>query len=122
VDLARQEMSKDTGTQKMRDISDAIKEGEEAFMSRQNRTIISLSAALAILIFLLYAFVRTPSKADPAPPIELAFWTTLAFVLGAACSVIAGYVGMWVSIRSNIRTASAVRSSLNEGLQIAMRG
>ena len=52
----------------------------------------------------------------------MAFWTTLSFVLGAACSVIAGYVGMWVSIRSNIRTASAVRSSLNEGLRIAMRG
>ncbi|MBM4297163.1 MAG: sodium/proton-translocating pyrophosphatase, partial [Deltaproteobacteria bacterium] len=122
VYLARQVMSKDTGTQKMQDISNAIKEGAEAFMSRQNRTIISLSAALAVLIFFLYAFVRTPSKADPVPPVELAFWTTLAFVLGAACSVIAGYVGMWVSIRANIRTASAVRSSLNEGLQIAMRG
>jgi K(+)-stimulated pyrophosphate-energized sodium pump len=122
VYLARQVLSKDTGTQKMQEISDAIKEGAEAFLSRQNRTIISLSAALAVLIFLLYAFVRTPSKADPAPPLELAFWTTLAFVLGAACSVVAGYVGMWVSIRANIRTAAAVRSSLNEGLQIAMRG
>ena len=122
VYLARQVMSKDTGTQKMQDISNAIKEGAEAFMSRQNRTIISLSAVLAALIFVLYAFVRAPSKADPVPPLELAFWTTLAFVLGAACSVIAGYVGMWVSIRANIRTAAAVRSSLNEGLQIAMRG
>jgi K(+)-stimulated pyrophosphate-energized sodium pump len=122
VFLARQVIAKDTGTPKMREISDAIKEGAEAFLSRQNRTIVSLSAALALLIFLLYAFVRTPSKADPAPPLELAFWTTLAFVLGAACSVIAGYVGMWVSIRANIRTAAAVRSSLNEGLQIAMRG
>ena len=122
VYLARHVLQKDTGTQKMQDISNAIKEGAEAFMSRQNRTIISLSAVLAVLIFLLYAFVRTPSKADPVPPVELAFWTTLAFVLGAACSVIAGYVGMWVSIRANIRTAAAVRSSLNEGLQIAMRG
>jgi K(+)-stimulated pyrophosphate-energized sodium pump len=110
------------GTQKMQEISNAIKEGAEAFMSRQNRTIISLSVALAVLIFLLYAFVRTPSPADPVPPVAMAFWTTLSFVLGAACSVIAGYVGMWVSIRSNIRTASAVRSSLNEGLRIAMRG
>ena len=71
--LARQVLSKDTGTQKMRDISDAIKEGAEAFMSRQNRTIISLSAVLAVLIFLLYAFVRTPSKADPVPPMETGF-------------------------------------------------
>ena len=60
VYLARQVLSKDTGTQKMQDISNAIKEGAEAFMSRQNRTIISLSAVLAALIFVLYAFVRTP--------------------------------------------------------------
>jgi K(+)-stimulated pyrophosphate-energized sodium pump len=52
----------------------------------------------------------------------MAFWTTFSFVLGAVCSVIAGYVGMWVSIRANIRTAAAVRSSLNDGLQIAIRG
>ncbi len=122
VYLARWVIQKDTGTPKMQEISNAIKEGAEAFLSRQNRTIVSLSAALALLIFVLYAFVRAPSTADPVPPLELAFWTTLAFVLGAACSVIAGYVGMWVSIRANIRTASAVRSSLNEGLQIAMRG
>ena len=122
VFLARQVIAKDTGTPKMREISDAIKEGAEAFLSRQNRTIIGLSAVLAALIFVLYGFVRVPSKADPVPPVELAFWTTLAFVLGAACSVVAGYVGMWVSIRANIRTASAVRSSLNEGLKIAMRG
>jgi K(+)-stimulated pyrophosphate-energized sodium pump len=122
VYLARWVLQRDMGTQKMQEISNAIKEGAEAFMSRQNRTIISLSAALAVVIFLLYAFVRTPSPADPVPPVWMAFWTTLSFVLGAACSVVAGYVGMWVSIRSNIRTASAVRSSLNEGLRIAMRG
>src|SRR4029434_8831128 len=122
VYLARYVLQRDMGTQKMQEISNAIKEGAEAFLSRQNRTIISLSVALAVLIFLLYAFVRTPSPADPVPPVAMAFWTTLSFVLGAACSVIAGYVGMWVSIRSNIRTASAVRSSLNEGLRIAMRG
>jgi hypothetical protein len=73
VFLARQVIAKDTGTPKMREISDAIKEGAEAFMSRQNRTIISLSAVLALLIFVLYGFVRAPSKADPVPPVELAF-------------------------------------------------
>src|SRR6476661_8247631 len=122
VYLARWVLQRDMGTQKMQQISNAIKEGAEAFMSRQNRTIISLSVALAVLIFLLYAFVRTPSPADPVPPVAMAFWTTLSFVLGAACSVFSGYVVMWLSIRSNIRTASAVRTSLNAGLQIAMRG
>ncbi|MEX0803836.1 MAG: sodium-translocating pyrophosphatase [Candidatus Binatia bacterium] len=122
VYLARWVLARDTGTPKMQEISNAIKEGAEAFLSRQNRTIIFMSAMLALLIFFLYAYVRTPSPADPVSPVQMAFWTTLSFVLGALCSVIAGYVGMWVSIRANIRTASAVRSSLNEGLRIAMRG
>jgi K(+)-stimulated pyrophosphate-energized sodium pump len=122
VYLARHVLQHDMGTDKMQEISNAIKEGAEAFLSRQNRTIVSFSAVLAALIFLLYAFVRTPSPADPVPPVQMAFWTTLSFVLGAGCSVIAGYVGMWVSIRANIRTAAAVRSSLNSALRVAMRG
>jgi K(+)-stimulated pyrophosphate-energized sodium pump len=120
--LARWVLARDTGTPKMREISDAIKEGAEAFLSRQNRTIILMSAVLAAVIFFLYAYVRAPSPADPVAPVQMAFWTTFSFVLGALCSVIAGYIGMWVSIRANIRTASAVRTSLNEGLRIAMRG
>jgi K(+)-stimulated pyrophosphate-energized sodium pump len=122
VYLARYVLRHEMGSARMQEISNAIKEGAEAFLSRQNRTIISLSALLAALIFVLYAFVRTASPADPVPPVQMAFWTTLSFVLGAFCSVIAGYVGMWVSIRANIRTAAAVRSSLNEGLRIALRG
>ena len=122
VYLARHVLQHEMGTEKMQEISNAIREGAEAFLSRQNRTIILFSTVLAVLIFLLYAFFRTPSPADPVPPVQMAFWTTLSFVLGALCSVIAGYVGMWVSIRANIRTAAAVRSSLNEALKIAMRG
>jgi len=122
VYLARYVLRHDMGTDKMQEISNAIKEGAEAFLSRQNRTIISLAAVLAALIFVLYAFVRTASPADPVAPLQMAFWTTLSFVLGALCSVVAGYVGMWVSIRANIRTAGAVRSSLNEALRIALRG
>jgi len=122
VYLARHVLQKDMGTARMQEISNAIKEGAEAFLSRQNRTIILFAAVLAVLIFILYAYARAPSPADPVPPLQMAFWTTLSFVLGALCSVIAGYVGMWVSIRANIRTASAVRSSLNDALRIAMRG
>lgn len=120
--LVRYVLRHDTGTQAMQEISNAIKEGAEAFLARQNKTVLLLAALLAVLIFVLYGFVRSPNPADPALPLELAFWTTLSFVLGALCSVIAGYVGMWVSIRANIRTASAVRTSLNQGLRIALRG
>ncbi|HEY7163558.1 MAG TPA: sodium-translocating pyrophosphatase [Candidatus Binatia bacterium] len=122
VYLARYVVARDMGTAKMQEISNAIKEGAEAFLARQNKTIVSLAALLAVLIFVLYAYVRTPNPADPVPPVQLAFWTTVSFILGAVCSVIAGYIGMWVSIRANIRTAAAVRSSLNEGLRIALRG
>jgi K(+)-stimulated pyrophosphate-energized sodium pump len=122
VYLAQLVLAKDTGTEAMQRISDAIREGAEAFLSRQNRTIASIAVIVAVLIFLLYAFVRQPSPVDPVPPLSMAFWTTFSFLFGATCSVIAGYVGMWVSIRSNIRTASAARSNLNDALQIALRG
>jgi K(+)-stimulated pyrophosphate-energized sodium pump len=116
-------LKQDTGSEKMQVISNAIKEGAEAFLSRQNRTIGALAVVLAVVIFVLYGFVRSHQEFDPTETaLGLAFWTTLSFVLGALCSVIAGYVGMWVSIRSNIRTASAARSSLNLALQTALRG
>ncbi|HSA97044.1 MAG TPA: sodium/proton-translocating pyrophosphatase, partial [Acidobacteriota bacterium] len=110
--LASWVLRKDAGTPAMQAISNAIKEGAEAFLRRQNRTIGLLALLLAIVIFLLYGFVRSHHDFDPVPTaLRLAFWTTLSFVLGAACSVFAGYIGMWVSIRANIRTASAARSS-----------
>jgi K(+)-stimulated pyrophosphate-energized sodium pump len=121
--LASWVLKKDTGTTAMQAISNAIKEGAEAFLRRQNRTIGMLAVLLAAVIFVLYGFVRGHHDFDPVPTtLSLAFWTTLSFALGAACSVIAGYIGMWVSIRTNIRTASAARSSLNDALRIALRG
>lgn len=116
-------LKRDTGSIDMRNISDAIKEGAEAFLRRQNRTIAMMAVALAALIFIIYAFVRAHNVADPVnSTIELAMWTTLSFVLGAASSVASGYIGMWVSIRSNIRTAVAATKSLNGALQTALRG
>jgi K(+)-stimulated pyrophosphate-energized sodium pump len=120
--LIKNVLDRDTGSQAMRDISDAIKEGAEAFLKRQNTTIAILAVALALLIFIVYGFVRAHNAADPIDSVGLAFWTTLSFVLGAASSVASGYVGMWVSIRANIRTASAATRSLNGALQTALRG
>src|SRR5215475_12248018 len=121
--LASWVLKRDTGTSAMQAISNAIKEGAEAFLRRQNRTIALLAVLLAAVIFLLYGFVRSHHDFDPVPTtLSLAFWTTLSFALGAACSVIAGYIGMWVSIRTNIRTASAARTSLNDALRTALRG
>src|SRR5262249_43156890 len=88
--LARWVLKRDTGTAAMQEISNAIKEGAEAFLRRQNRTIALLAVLLAVLIFLLYGFVRDHQSFDPVPTaLKMAFWTTLSFVLGAACSVFA---------------------------------
>src|SRR5204862_5589540 len=112
-----------TGTPAMREVSDAIKSGAEAFLRRQNKTIATMAAGLACVIFIIYGFVRQHESFDPTDTaLELAGWTTLSFVLGAICSVAAGYVGMWVSIRTNVRAAAGARNSLNDALQTALRG
>jgi len=123
VYLIRNVLARDTGTDAMREISDAIKQGAEAFLRRQNRTIIYLAAALAAVIYILYSFVRAHNANDPTnTPAALALWTTISFALGALCSVASGYMGMWVSIRSNIRTAAGALKDMNSALQPALRG
>jgi K(+)-stimulated pyrophosphate-energized sodium pump len=112
--LARNVLSADTGTAEMQAISNAIREGAEAFLSRQYRTIGILALVLAVVVFAGYhASPRT------AP---LALKTVISFLVGAVCSGLAGFTGMYVSIRANIRTASAARTSLNKALQAALRG
>ena len=113
----------DTGSDAMRKISDAIREGAEAFLKRQNTTIIWLAAILTAVLFVMYAFVRSPREFDPVQtPIALGIAIAGSFIFGALCSVFAGYIGMYVSIRANIRVATAALSSLNRALQIALRG
>ncbi len=125
VIIAQMVLKKDTGTDAMRLISDAIREGAEAFMSRQYRTIGLLSIVLAVVIFVLYGYVRelnSVEKTQGLTTMGLAIATVIAFILGALCSAVSGYIGMWIAIRTNIRTASAARTSLNDSLQTALRG
>lgn len=120
--LAKWVLKKNTGTEPMRAISDAIKEGAEAFLRRQNHTILLLSGVFAVVLFVGYGLLRTHRAFDPVTTaMQLASWITVSFILGALCSVLAGYIGMWVSIRANIRTAAAACDSVNEALQIALR-
>ncbi len=112
--FARYVIAKDTGTPEMQRISNAIRQGAEAFMKRQYTTIISLAVALAAVIYLGYFL---GAKNGP-----LALRMTISFVVGAICSLLAGLSGMWVSIRSNIRAAAAARTDLNKAVQIALRG
>jgi K(+)-stimulated pyrophosphate-energized sodium pump len=112
--LARHVLCCDTGTPEMQSISNAIREGAEAFLRRQYRTIGAIAVVLAVLLFAGYHM-----SARTAP---FAMKTVISFLVGAVCSGLAGYTGMYVSIRANIRTASAARGSLNKALQIALRG
>ena len=121
--LARWVLARGTGTDAMRAISDAIQEGAEAYLARQNKTILVLAFAVAALLFVGYGLLRATTPSDPvSDPKVLALFVTLSFFLGALSSGIAGYMGMWVSIRTNIRVASAAMQSLNDALQTALRG
>jgi K(+)-stimulated pyrophosphate-energized sodium pump len=120
--LARWVLHKDDGTPEMRKVSDPIREGAQGFLHTQYGTIAKLSGLLAVLILILYAFVRKISPNDPVAATTLAILTAVSFVLGALCSGISGYTGMWVSVRTNIRAASAARRSGNEAIQVALRG
>ena len=112
--LAFDVLKRDTGTAEMQEISNAIQEGAEAFLRRQNKTIALFAAVLAVLLYMLYAFWKGDST--------LAWQTALSFVLGALCSSASGYIGMFIAIRTNIRTASAARRSTAEALTTALRG
>ena len=112
--LARHVLCCESGTPDMQAISNAIREGAEAFLRRQYRTIGAIAVVLAVLLFAGYHM-----SARTAP---FAAKTVISFLVGAVCSGLAGYTGMYVSIRANIRTASAARGSLNKALQVALRG
>jgi K(+)-stimulated pyrophosphate-energized sodium pump len=121
--LARWVLSRGRGTPEMQAISNAIQEGAEAYLARQYKTIGLLSIVVAALLAIGYGFFRTTTEHDPVDSAQvLALYVTISFLLGAISSGIAGYMGMWTSIRANIRVAAAATSSLNEALQIALRG
>lgn len=121
--LTRWVLSKDEGPPEMVQISDAIRDGAEGFLRTQYGTISKMAVLLALVILSIYLF-RTPSPQQESSGLgrsASAFITVAAFLLGALCSGIAGYVGMWVSVRANVRVSSAARRSAREALQIAVR-
>jgi K(+)-stimulated pyrophosphate-energized sodium pump len=111
--LAKYVLQQGTGTVEMQQIAAAIREGAEAFLKRQYRTIGLMTLGLAVLMFIVYGFVK-----DWDTSVKMTF----AFVLGAVCSALAGYIGMYISIRANVRTAHAARTSIGQALVIALRG
>jgi K(+)-stimulated pyrophosphate-energized sodium pump len=122
--LARDVLARDTGTQAMVEVADTIREGADAFVRRQYTTIGLLALVAAVIIGAIIAVVETPAVADvpTMAGLPIGVLTAFAFLVGAGCSMLSGIIGMQVSVRANVRTASAARRSLVEAVQVAMRG
>jgi K(+)-stimulated pyrophosphate-energized sodium pump len=102
-------LSQDEGTDKMKQIAAAIQKGAQAFLSREYRAVGILVAVVTVALVALSA----------VPGSGMTIWTAVAFVLGALASGLSGYVGMYIAVRANVRTAQAASQSLNQGLRVA---
>jgi len=103
--LIRTILSRSPGNERMQEIAAAIEEGAKAYLNRQ---IMSVSA-IAIVIFILLFLTRD-------------WFTAVGFLLGAVCSMAAGYIGMRIAVLSNCRTAQAATTSKTEALRTAFNG
>ena len=121
--LARQVLAGDKGTTEMQYIAAKIYQGAMAFLRRQYTTIAYLAIVAAILLGILLSVLPVNSRSTVTinGP-ELGLKTSIAFLVGAICSALSGFVGMFVAIQANLRTAAAARQSLSAALQTSLRG
>ena len=103
--LARFILKKSAGNEKMQSISNAIAEGAKAYLNRQYKTI----GMIAVVLFFVLLF-------------GLGIKSAIGFVFGAFLSALAGYIGMNVSVRANVRTTEAAKGGLKEALDVAFKG
>ncbi len=123
VYLARDVLARDTGTKEMEDVAGTIFEGAVAFIRRQYTTIGLLALVGAFGIGAVISVFETKAVAETDIfGLDLGWRTGLAFLVGAACSMASGIIGMYISVKANVRTAAAARRSLVEAVQVAMRG
>ncbi len=105
-------LKQDAGDERMQEIAKAIQEGANAYLNRQTMTI----AIFTVILFLIMAFVL------PAGDHNDGVLTAVSFLIGAIFSTLAGYIGMSVSVRANVRTTEAAKKSLQAALSVAFKG
>jgi K(+)-stimulated pyrophosphate-energized sodium pump len=127
--LRRQVMRYDTGTPGMKVVWDAIREGADAYLGRQLKTIIPLIVVLTVVLFFsVYvvapsesASLRFPGYSGAQVRLFVGVARAVAFVMGALFSLMVGQFGMRMAVQGNVRVASAARSSFADALKIAYR-
>ena len=105
-------MKKSSGSKEMRDIAKAIQEGATAYLNRQTMTVSIFTIALFALMALLL----------PKGEYNNGLLTAIGFLVGAIFSALAGYIGMNVSVRANVRTTEAAKNTLQDALSVAFKG
>lgn len=110
------------GPPSMLAVSEPIQEGSEGFFRVQYGSIFRISLVVSGLLFLLYV-IKDSSEMSVAhvSPFAMGLITSITFLMGAACSALAGYSGMWVSVRANVRVANAARECYNRAMQLCFR-
>jgi len=120
--LWKKTLAQDPGSDRMRVVAAAIQEGALAYLGRQVKTMTPLVVALAAALFLLYknqyAFLEA---ASPGMSLTLGLGVSAAFILGVAASYMAGYVGMGVAVRGNVRVAAAALRGFKKSLEVAFQ-
>jgi K(+)-stimulated pyrophosphate-energized sodium pump len=129
VFLRSQILREDKGTDKMQEVWNAIKDGANAYLQKQFRSILPLIVILTVVLFLsVYvvppspeAQLRFPGMSDDQLKLWIGIARGVAFVMGAGFSLAVGQIGMRMAIEGNVRVASASRRSFGEALRIAYR-
>ena len=112
--LARNVLSQDKGTKAMQEVAALIFEGAMAFLNRQYRTIALFALVAAVIIGLLIGVLAN----DTGHGLRTAF----AFLVGAFCSGLAGFIGMYIAVQANLRTAAAAQRSVKDAIVVSLRG
>jgi len=112
-------LTKDVGPRAMQEIAEVIREGSEGFFVTQYGTIFKYAFITSLGLFGMYAMREIPAKSKLNiyfSPLSMALITSVSFLLGSVCSAIAGYAGIWVSVRANLRVAAAAKKCYNEAI------